>query len=147
MNNLLQCVGMMLSYAISIPIIQKTGIKPSFVIFYFMCCLSALLYIVVPMKSPLFVSILVFLGRLGTCPCYSLTFICSNLLFPIEVKSTLFAFCNIIARFITMGAPLVASLKDPLPFYAFGILSFICCIATLLLNFNQKERIIKESKT
>lgn len=130
LNSLLQCIGMIISYAISAPIINRIGIKLSFILFFSMACLSAVLYIGIQMKSALFISFIVFLGRLGICPCYSLTFLCSNKLFPSEVKSTLFAFCNIIARGLCMSAPLVAGLRDPLPFYAFGILAFICGIAT-----------------
>ncbi|CDW84962.1 solute carrier family member 5 [Stylonychia lemnae] len=106
MNNLLQSLGMILSYGVSAPIINRMGVKPSFVIFFLLCCLSSILYITVPVKSAVFVSILVFIGRLGICPAYTLTFICSNMLFPAEIKSTLISICNIFARAITMGAPL-----------------------------------------
>ena len=95
-----------------------------------MTIVSALFYVMTPSKSENFISLLVFVGRLGICPCYSLTFITSNELFPAKIKSTLFAFCNIIARGICMIAPIVAGLQDPIPFGVFGIMSFVCCIGT-----------------
>eukprot|EP00347_Sterkiella_histriomuscorum_P011630 403371714 len=139
LNSLLQGIGMLVSYAIAAPIINKIGIKWSFMLFFSVACLSAVLYITIPVKSVIFVSFMVFLARLGICPCYSLAFICSNKLFPAEVKSTLLAICNIIARGLCMSAPLVAGLRDPFPFYVFGIMCFVCAIATQMLNLNHEK--------
>lgn len=121
---------MILAFAISGPIITKFGYKRCFLIFFSIAITSAALYVFILNKSELFVAILVFGGRLGICPCYSLTFICSNELFPAKIKSSLFAFCNIIARGLCMLAPLAAGLSDPQPFIIFGVLCFICCFST-----------------
>lgn len=102
-----------------------------------MAILSAALYVCIPNKSQLFIAVLVFGGRLGICPCYSLTFISSNELFPAKIKSSLFAFCNIIARGLCMFAPLVAEMEDPKPFVIFGVMSLICCFATQFLDYTQ----------
>ena len=115
-NTLFQGIAMILAFALSAPIINRLGVKPTFMIFFSIATLAAALYIAIPAKSTLFISMLVFAGRLGICPCYSLTFITSNELFPAKIKSSLFAFCNIIARFLCMFAPLVAEMIDPIPF-------------------------------
>jgi MFS family permease len=130
---------MILAFALSAPIINRLGNKPTFLIFFTIATLAAVLYIAIPNKSILFISMLVFAGRLGICPCYSLTFITSNELFPAKIKSSLFAFCNIIARFLCMFAPLVAEMSDPIPFQVFGLLAFLCCWSTQFLDFNLME--------
>lgn len=107
-NSLFQGIAMVLAFAVSGPIISKVPYKKCFLIFFTMVIISSILYVYVPHKSETFIAILVFAGRLGICPCYSLTFIVSNELFPANVKSSLFAFCNIIARSLCMAAPLVA---------------------------------------
>jgi hypothetical protein len=107
---------MIFSLAIAAPIINRLGYKQSFLLFFSLAFLSSILYISIPQKNSWFIATLVFLGRLGICPCYSLTFIASNELFPARIKSSLFAFCNILARALCMGAPLVAGMKDPIPF-------------------------------
>ena len=38
-----------------------------------------------------------------------------------------------------MVAPIVAGWSDPIPFGIFGIMSFLCCIATQFLDFEVKE--------
>ena len=121
---------MILAFAISGPIIIKIGPKKCFMLFFSLAVISAFLYVTVPNKSEFFIALLVCTGRFGICPCYSLTFIVSNELFPAKIKSSLFAFCNIIARALCMLAPLVAQMKDPIPFIVFGVMAFICMIAT-----------------
>jgi hypothetical protein len=51
-------------------------------------------------------------------------------LFPAEIKSSLFAFCNIIARSLCMLAPVVAEMNDPIPFYFLGGFSLVALIST-----------------
>lgn len=99
---------MIIAFTMAGPLINKLGKKQTFLICFSLAVISSLLYIYTPNKSPAMISALVFMGRLGICPCYSLTFICSNELFPAKIKSSLFAFCNIIARGLCMFAPLVA---------------------------------------
>ena len=130
----------MLSFGIAAPVIDKLGVRKSFLIFFSLACLSSILYIALPIKSEVFISIMVFMARLGICPCYSLAFICSNELFPAELKSTLMGFCNIIARGLCMTAPLVANLKDPIPFYVFGSFAFVCGIATQFLTIDNQNK-------
>lgn len=99
---------MIVAFAISGPIINKLGYKKCFLLFFGLVIFSSILYVFIPNKSEIFIAVLVFAGRLGICPCYSLTFISSNQLFPAKIKSSLFAFCNIIARSLCMLAPIVA---------------------------------------
>ena len=130
MNSLTSGIAMILAFVIGGPIISKVGYHKCFAVFFTMTIIASLLYVATPEKSENFISFLVFVGRLGICPCYSLTFISSNELFPAKIKSTLFAFCNIIARGLCMLAPIVAGWADPIPFGIFGMMSFLCCIAT-----------------
>jgi MFS family permease len=116
MNTLVQGIAMILAFTLAGPLISKLGKKRTFLICFSLAVMSSLLYIYTPNKSPVMIMVLVFMGRLGICPCYSLTFICSNELFPAKIKSSLFAFCNIIARGLCMFAPLVAQTPDPIPF-------------------------------
>lgn len=125
-NSLFQGIGMIAAFVISGPIIEKLGFKHSFAFFFTLSLVPAVLYTLIPNKSSTLISALVFIGRLGICPCYSLTFIASNSLFPAAIKSSLFAFCNIIARAICMIAPVVALWRDPIPFQIFGFLALIC---------------------
>lgn len=99
---------MILAFTMAGAVIDKLGKKRTFLICFSMAVLASLMYVYTPNKSPMMISLLVFVGRIGICPCYSLTFICSNELFPAKVKSSLFAFCNIIARALCMVAPLAA---------------------------------------
>ncbi|CDW87221.1 solute carrier family member 5 [Stylonychia lemnae] len=145
MNNLQQSIGLLISYVVSAPIINKLGIKASASLFFFLCCLAAVLYSCVEEKSKMFISAIVFIGRFGICPTYTLAYMCSNALFPPEIQSTSIAICNIVARSINLTAPFVAVLSDPLPFHAFGILSVFCWIAIMALDLESKNE--KENLT
>lgn len=129
-----------MAFALAAPIISNSTFQMSFRIFFAICIIASLLYIFVPSKNPVFVAMIAFLGRIGICPCYSLTFLASNDLFPPELKSTLLAFCNIIARSLCLLAPLVAQLKDPIPFEIFGLLALICGVATQFLKYEKKKQ-------
>jgi len=88
-NSLFQGIGMIIAFAISGTLIEKIGKQQAFRVFFGICVISSALYVLVPNKSPLFIAILAFMGRLGICPCYSLTFLCSNQLFPANLKTSM----------------------------------------------------------
>ena len=78
LNSLFSGLAMILAFVIGGPIIDKLGYYKCFGIFFGMAIGASMLYVMVPGKSETFISVLVFVGRLGICPCYSLTFITSN---------------------------------------------------------------------
>jgi hypothetical protein len=55
-------------------------------------------------------------------------------LFPTEYVSTVFALVNFISHIITIGAPLVAELPDPIPFIVFCCNSFCAIFAAARLK-------------
>ena len=141
LNSLYSGIAMIIAFAISGPIIHELGYKISFICFFTLTLLASILYVSLENKSDQMIAILVFAARFGICPCYSLTFLCSNNLFPDAVKSSLFGFCNIIARSLCIFAPLVAEIKDPIPFTFVLGLSALCGFCTFFLDYKVKERI------
>lgn len=77
-NSLFQGIGMMAAFVIAAPIIERLGFKKSFAFFFILSLSAAILYTLIPNKSSTFISLLVLIGRLGICPCFSLTYIASN---------------------------------------------------------------------
>lgn len=73
---------MISAFVLASPLIGIHGIKKSFLFFYGLCLTSSLLYIIIQEKSVIFIAFLAMLGRIGICPCYSLTFLSTNNVFP-----------------------------------------------------------------
>lgn len=70
-------------------------------------------------------------------------------LFPTNFVATVFGIVNFFSHSITVGAPMVAELSDPIPFIVFCINSFIAIFAcTNLVEYNdlEKNKIAKEKK-
>ena len=70
-------------------------------------------------------------------------------LFPTNYVATVFGIVNFFSHSITVGAPMVAELADPIPFVVFCINSFIAIFAcTNLSEYNDLEttKIAKEKK-
>lgn len=70
-------------------------------------------------------------------------------LFPTNFVATVFGIVNFFSHSITVGAPMVAELPDPIPFIVFCINSFLAIFAcTNLVEYNdlEKNKIAKEKK-
>ena len=65
--------------------------------------------------------------------CYTATF----KLFPLQERATALKWCNLVSRFLTILAPMVAEIPDPGPTYV--ILGFL--IFSLIITFGLKENI------
>ena len=55
-------------------------------------------------------------------------------LFPTEYVATVFGLVNFVSHLITVGAPLVAELPNPIPFVVFCFNSFIAIFAAARLK-------------
>ena len=72
--------------------------------------------------------------NLGTVATFGNLYIGHMDLFPIVFSTTSMGICNIIARVITVTAPLVAEIDEPIPEIIFFILSVIAVIISLFIR-------------
>lgn len=77
---------------------------------------------------------LVMLTNLGIVCAFDFAYLINPTLFPTIYLATAYGACNIIGRFISIFAPIVARLPDPVPLVVLTILAFICILLTAKLK-------------
>ena len=75
-----------------------------------------------------------FVMNFGTSATFGSLYIGHMDLFPVVYNTTSMGLCNILARFCTIFAPLVAEIKEPTPEIVFTSLSVAAVIVTLFIK-------------
>lgn len=83
-----------------------------------------------------FVPICLFVMGTGMTATFGVLYIGHMDLFPIVFSTTSMGLCNIMARFLTIFAPIVAEIDEPVPATIFTIL---CCVAIVITLFIRKK--------
>ena len=65
---------------------------------------------------------------------FNTLYISNNRLFPTQFLATSFGIVNLISHLVTVGAPMVAEIKDPLPFLIFLSNAVAAIISSLFLR-------------
>ena len=77
---------------------------------------------------------LVMLTNLGIVCQFDFAYLINPTLFPTIYLATAYGACNILGRFISIFAPIVARLPDPVPLIVLTILAFLCILLTAKLR-------------
>ena len=68
-------------------------------------------------------------------------------LFPTKYTATVFGIVNLVSHIITIGAPMVAELPEPVPFIVFCSNAFVAIFACLqLVELDRAKKIAKKLK-
>jgi len=78
------------------------------------------------------------LSKFGVSSSLSLCFLVTSEYFPIIYSATVFGACNIIARVISIFAPLIAEINPPLPMIIYGIFCLLSVLGTSFLSKDKK---------
>jgi hypothetical protein len=73
-------------------------------------------------------------SKFGVTVSFNISYVIMNELFPTLLSATSFGICNIIARFITILAPMVAILPNPYPMIIFCVLCLMAGLLSMLLK-------------
>ncbi len=86
------------------------------------------------------------LTKFGVSSSMSLCFLVTSEYFPIIYSATVFGACNVIARVISIFAPLIAEINPPLPMMIYAVFCFFSVIGTSYLTKDKKaEQAIDEA--
>lgn len=77
-------------------------------------------------------------AKFGCSSMFCVVYIANSDIFSPDVSSAIFGICNVCARIVTIGAPMVAELKEPVPLYIFIILCGIGIIIPRKLVLDAK---------
>lgn len=66
--------------------------------------------------------------------CFNIGYVSVARLFPTLYVATVFGVVNFVAHNITIGAPMVAELPDPIPMSNFCVMSFLSMFAAVFLK-------------
>jgi len=80
------------------------------------------------------IPVLVCFSRVGGSMSFNIGYISVARLFPTEFVSTVFGIVNFVAHIVTVGAPLVAEIRDPYPFMVFTFNAFIAIFISTRLK-------------
>lgn len=82
--------------------------------------------------------IFVILAKFGICMNFVLVYTATNLCFPSDFLGTAYGICNLFARAISIGAPQVAEIPDPIPMIIFSALCTGGLVLTPFIRQNKK---------
>ena len=86
------------------------------------------------------------LSRFGTSAAFNLVYLANSAIFPTLFCSTAMGIANIIARIVTIGAPMAAEIPGHTPILISSIITGIATVLALLLKTNEKKQ-AKKSPT
>jgi len=85
------------------------------------------------MQYPWLIPLLVCVCRIGGSMSFNIGYISVARLFPTKYTATVFGIVNLVSHIITVGAPMVAELPEPIPFAVFCSNAFLAIFACLQL--------------
>jgi hypothetical protein len=112
---------------------KKLNIKKALVVAYIIAGTGGILYLIFS-TLPKLVPVLIIASRIGTNMSFNISYASNNKLFPTVFLATTFGIVNLISHIISIGAPMFAEIKDPLPFLAFIVCVALGSFATIFLK-------------
>mmetsp|Transcript_18873 Transcript_18873/g.22298 ORF Transcript_18873/g.22298 Transcript_18873/m.22298 type:complete len:165 (-) Transcript_18873:26-520(-) len=128
-NTTLSCMADLLAYGGSGVVMNRFGVKLSFMISFLVAACGGLLLVIFFKADGALIAICVLFAKFGIAFAFNMSYLAMRGLFPPAIQATAFGVCNLFARFSTILSPLIAELPDPVPMSCFTI----TCIASALL--------------
>eukprot|EP00347_Sterkiella_histriomuscorum_P010242 403377046 len=124
---------------ISSPFIKFLGLRRSLVIGFSMSLIGSV-PLMFEIQNQNAATVMILLARVGMIFMMNVTYLAFSTLFPPIFAQTTFGFAKLIARIITILAPLIAELEAPSPMIVFTIFSILGAIFSMfIIQTNQYE--------
>lgn len=95
--------------------------------------------------NPFVIPACICVSRIGASMCFNIGYVSVARLFPTQYTATVFGVVNFVAHNITIGAPIVAELQDPIPMVNFCIMSGCSIVACVFLKeINKTSTTVEE---
>ena len=80
------------------------------------------------------VPVCLWIANFGSCGNFANLYIGHLDLFPLVFATTTMGICNVVARSLTVFAPLVAEIEEPYPEIAYSVMCFIAAVTSLFIR-------------
>ena len=104
-NTIVSSVSELVAYAISGLIIDRIGMKPSYIFSYSVILIGSVLYVIFRETHANFTPFLLLLTSFGTCFGFNINWNSNALLFPVIYASSTNGICNLFARLLGVLTP------------------------------------------
>lgn len=108
------------SYLVAAFIFEKFKLKPTSMIGYGIALIGGLLIIFLGETHTGLMPIFVILAKFGICMNFVMIYTATSMCFPSDFTGTAYGIVNLFARAISIGAPQVAEVPDPIPMIIFS---------------------------
>ena len=105
--------------------IKAMGVKDILDISYGLMLIATMVYMFPILSLPLWYAVILFFMRLGHTCAFAATFYGTNSLFMEEISAIIFASCNLVARFLTIFAPLIANSDGGSPMFWYMLFTIV----------------------
>ena len=113
-------------------IYQKLGAKYGFSICFMICILGSVLLLVFWQYED-FIFIFIIIAKFGISAAFNIFYMSIVQLIPTIFTVSVFGYCNVVARTITMMSSIFAAAGYPLFLYANILMASVACVTSLLL--------------
>lgn len=136
----------MIAFLTSGIVLNKVSIRQGLTFSYTLSMVSGLLYLLIFKQAEdnqfvkdKMIPLVIGFCRIGGSMSFNIGYISVARLFPTEFVSTVFGIVNFVSHIITIGAPIVAELSQPVPMTVFMINAFVAIFASMgLVEISKK---------
>ena len=121
------------SYLIAGLVIKRASTVQSLIVSLIIAAVGAILYLLF-YKHVEWIPVFIVLCRVGIGMLVNILYVSNNRFFPIQFQSSSFGLLNFISHITAVGAPLVAEIEDPYPYFVFIANVGVAFLATLGLR-------------
>ena len=132
-NTLVSAASDIVAYTIAGLLIERLGIKVSYICSFLICLVGAIMYLALRNEHPHFIPVFLLISNFGNSWSLNVDWNSNALLFPVIFASSTNGICNLFARLSNILAPQFAELEQPLPILIFAGMSSIGVILSIFL--------------
>ena len=129
-NTAVSCASEIVANICSGFIVRIIGIKLAFVVSFLVAAIGGIL-LTFMFNNESWMPVFVLLSKFGIACAFNTSYLTTPMVFPVILTSTAFGVCNVVARLVTVGAPIVAEFKYPTPTLIFSALSIFGILCSL----------------
>lgn len=131
-NTIVSASSDIVAYTVAGLLIDRLGLKPSYLTSFVICCIGATMYILIGNENPSLIPIFLLVSNFGNSWCLNIDWNANAMLFPVIFTSSTNGICNLFARLTNILAPQFAEFGQPVPILIFG---GMCLMGTFLALF------------
>ena len=114
-------------------LVQKAGVKISLIVFSTITVVGSILLITLFNYKSL-MPYMIFISKGGIAAMFSVTYIANSQLFPAIFAGTAFGIGNFSGKMMSLFAPMLAELEEPIPLYIVSVLAVLLFMVSLFLK-------------